>query len=83
MPPKDWPEAPAVAVPAPWDDYNWDANIALADFDAMPQDDHFYEDDKDGPDEPDDCNDEDGDGPDIVERRDDYVDIDCRDRDDW
>ena len=51
--------------------------------DAMPQGDHFYEDDKDGPDEPDDCNDEDGDGPDIVERRDDYVDIDFRDRDDW
>ena len=28
----------------PWEDYNWDANIALADFDAMPQDDHFGQD---------------------------------------
>ena len=34
----DWPETPP---PEPWGDYNWDANIALADFDAMPQDDHF------------------------------------------
>ena len=30
-----------MAGPGAWDDYNWDANIALADFDAMPQDDDY------------------------------------------
>ena len=36
----DWPAGRTPPL-EPWGDYNWDANIALADFDAMPQDDHF------------------------------------------
>ena len=39
----DWP-AGRTPPPVPWGDYIWDANIALADFDAMPQDDHFGQD---------------------------------------
>ena len=39
----DWPAGRTPPL-EPWGDYNWDANIALADFDAMPQDDHFGQD---------------------------------------
>ena len=68
VPPKDWPEAPAVAepeapavaVPAPWDDYIMEEVYG-----------------------PDYCSQDDDYRPDIVERRGDYVSNDLFDRDDW